>query len=352
MRKIIHCDADCFFAAVEMREDPSLRHRPMAVGGAADRRGVISTCNYEARRFGVKSAMASAYARRLCPDLVILPPRIELYRQVSRDMRAIFEAYTDRIEPLSLDEAFLDVSDSDQLNGSATLLAQAIRRDIARDLGITVSAGVAANKFLAKVASDWHKPNGLFVIAPQAVDEFVRQLPVERIPGVGRATAQRLQQLGVASCGDLQAIDLLELSERFGAQGVRLHALCRGRDERPVSVDRRRKSLSVEQTYPEDLPDIEACLNQLPALLQSLLRRLRRVDRDYRVVKAFVKLKFEDFSATTLERAGAQMTLRAYAELCREAYARRERPVRLLGLGVRFVDLRTDPLMRQLPLFE
>jgi len=352
MRKIIHCDADCFFAAVEMREDPSLRHRPMAVGGAADRRGVISTCNYEARRFGVKSAMASAYARRLCPDLLILPPRIELYRQVSRAMRGIFEAYTDRIEPLSLDEAFLDVTDSGQFNGSATLLAQAIRRDIANELGITVSAGVAANKFLAKVASDWRKPDGLFVIAPDAVDEFVRQLPVERIPGVGRATAGRLKQLGVASCGDLQAIELLELSERFGAQGVRLHALCRGQDERPVKTDQRRKSLSVEQTYSEDLPDIEACLNQLPALLQSLLRRLRRVEQDYRVVKAFVKLKFDDFSSTTLERAGTQMTLKAYSELCREAHARGDRPVRLLGLGVRFVDLRADPVMRQLTLFD
>ncbi|WP_347330825.1 DNA polymerase IV [Marinimicrobium locisalis] len=351
MRKIIHCDADCFFAAIEMRDDPALRNRPMAVGGASDRRGVISTCNYEARRYGVHSAMASAYAKRLCPDLLIVPHRMDAYRDASLVMRHIFYDFSERVEPLSLDEAFLDVTDSEHCQGSATRIAEAIRERVRESLGITISAGVAPNKFLAKVASDWRKPDGLFVITPAQVPDFVRGLPVKRVPGVGRATANRLAQLGVASCGDLQRYDVFELSERFGAFGVRLHHLSHGRDERAVTVSRRRKSLSVEHTFPQDLPDVERCLGQLPGLLQSLGRRLRRVEGEYRVVKAFVKLKFDDFTTTTLERAGAQVGLAGYSQLCREAFERGGRPVRLLGLGVRFVDLREDQAFYQLDLF-
>ncbi|WP_286805829.1 DNA polymerase IV [Marinimicrobium sp. UBA4209] len=351
MRKIIHCDADCFFAAIEMRDDPSLRHRPIAVGGSSDRRGVISTCNYEARRYGVRSAMASAYAKRLCPDLLIVPHRMDAYREASLQMRHVFYDFSERVEPLSLDEAYLDVTDSEHCQGSATRIAEAIRERVHDALGITISAGVAPNKFLAKVASDWRKPDGLYVVPPTQVDEFVRALPVERVPGVGRATAQKLSQMGVATCGDLQAFDVFELSERFGAFGVRLHHLCHGRDERAVTVSRRRKSLSVEHTFAQDLPDLEHCLGQLPGLLQSLALRLRRVDGDYRVVKRFVKLKFEDFTSTTLERAGTDVNQAAYRALCEEAFVRGDRPVRLLGVGVRFVDLREDQAFYQLDLF-
>lgn len=351
MRKIIHCDADCFFAAIEMRDDPSLRHRPIAVGGSSERRGVISTCNYEARRFGVRSAMASAYAKRLCPDLLIVPHRMDAYREASLQMRHVFYDFSDRVEPLSLDEAYLDVTDSEHCQGSATRIAEAIRQRVHEALGITVSAGVAPNKFLAKVASDWRKPDGLYVVTPDRVDDFVRALPVNRVPGVGRATAQRLAQMGVSTCGDLQRYDVFELSERFGAFGVRLHHLCHGRDERTVTVSRRRKSLSVEHTFAQDLPNVEHCLGQLPGLLQSLALRLRRVDGDYRVVKRFVKLKFDDFTTTTLERVGTEVSVRAFQALCEEAFARGARPVRLLGVGVRFVDLREDQAFYQLDLF-
>lgn len=351
MRKIIHCDADCFFAAIEMRDDPGLRNRPMAVGGSADRRGVISTCNYEARRYGVRSAMASAYAKRLCPDLIIVPGRMEAYREASLAMRHIFYDYSELVEPLSLDEAYIEVTGTEFCQGSATRIAEAIRTRVRDELGITVSAGVAANKFLAKVASDWRKPDGLFVVPPAASEEFVRHLPVTKVPGVGRATATRLSQMGVVRCGDLLQFDVFELSERFGAFGQRLHQLSRGQDDRPVSVSRRRKSLSVEHTYARDLPDVEGCLGQLPALLQSLVRRLRRLEDEYQVVKAFVKLKFDDFSSTTLERTGSQVRLEDYSELCREAFERGDRPVRLLGLGVRFVDLREDRAFYQLDLF-
>jgi len=193
MRKIIHIDADCFFAAVEMRENPRLSRRPIAVGGAPDKRGVIATCNYPARAFGVRSAMASAYAKKLCPQLLIIRPRFELYREVSQQMRQIFRHYSEQIEPLSLDEAYLDVSDSAHFSGSATRIAVDIRRQIQSQLGLSVSAGVAPNKLLAKIASDWRKPDGLFVIRPEQVLDFVGPLAVSRLYGVGKVTAGRLE---------------------------------------------------------------------------------------------------------------------------------------------------------------
>ena len=351
MRKIIHCDADCFFAAVEMRDDPSLGTRPIAVGGNSDQRGVISTCNYEARRFGVHSAMSSSMAKKLCPDLIILPHRMDAYREASVQMRHIFYSYTELVEPLSLDEAFLDVSGSEHFNGSATRIAEAIRQRVQDELRLTVSAGVAPNKFLAKIASDWNKPNGLYVIAPHAVDSFVLQLPVNKIFGVGKATAARLAEVDVKTCADLRRFSVFELKQRFGQLGIRLFELCRGIDDREVVASRRRKSLSVENTYPQDLPNLASCLNRLPELQQQLASRLRRLDEDYLVVKVFVKIKFADFTSTTIERSGAELRASVFQHLCTEAYARKESPVRLLGVGVRFVDLREDQPFYQLDLF-
>ena len=337
-RKIIHCDADCFYAALEMRDDPRLRGIPLAVGGSAERRGVISTCNYEARRFGLHSAMASAHAKRLCPQLVIVPPNFDCYRKAADQLRAIFHRYTDLVEPLSLDEAFLDVSQSEMCCGSATLMAKAIRQAVEKELGITISAGVSCNKFLAKVASDWQKPNGLTVVEPQQIDEFVRQLPVKRIFGVGKVTAQRLHQLGIKTCGQLQQFDKVELTQHFGSMGLRMYDLCRGEDNRAVQSEWRRKSLSVEHTYPLDLRDLNRCLAEIPALFQQLHTRIRRLDKAYRIIKGFVKVKFDNFSTTTLERMGSQALLDDYRVLCADAFERGKRPVRLLGLGVRLLD--------------
>lgn len=351
-RKIIHVDADCFFAAIEMRDNPDLRGRPMAVGGDPGKRGVISTCNYEARAFGVRSAMASALALRDCPSLLIVPHNMEKYREASQVMRNIFCDYTDLVEPLSLDEAFLDVSECNQHQGSATRMAEEIRARIARALEITVSAGVAPNKFLAKVASDWQKPDGLTVIAPEAVDDFVRQLPVERISGVGRVTAEKMHRLEIHTCGDLRRYSQFELSEAFGSFGPRLHELCRGVDDRPVRTSRRRKSLSVEHTFAHDLNSLEDCLAQVPELLAKLSKRLLGLDDDYLVVKAFVKVKFDDFTSTTLERAGMQADVQDYQQLLEEAFGRSDRPVRLLGLGVRFVDLKSGDDFTQMDFFQ
>ncbi|MEN0038160.1 MAG: DNA polymerase IV [Cellvibrio sp.] len=351
MRKIIHCDADCFFAAIEMRDDPSLVHRPIAVGGSSDRRGVISTCNYEARRYGVHSAMPSSTAKRLCPDLLILPTRMDAYREASAKMREIFYEYTELVEPLSLDEAFLDVSDAKVHRGSATLIAQEIRQRIKDEIGITVSAGIAPNKFLAKIASDWNKPNGQFVIPPEQVPAFVAQLPVKKIYGVGKAMANKLAEMNIFTCSDIQKFSIFDLTQRYGQMGSRLYHLSRGIDDRQVTADRRRKSLSVENTFAQDLPTLHHCLREIPALSQQLAIRLRRVDDDYKVVKLFVKLKFSDFSITTIERSATAVSLMELQSLCEEAYGRKNSPVRLVGVGIRFIDLRENNSFFQLELF-
>ena len=346
MRKIIHIDCDCFYAAIEMRDDPRLAGRPLAVGGAADRRGVIATCNYEARAWGVRSAMPTGQALKLCPDLLVVKPRMDAYKAASREIHAIFRDYTELIEPLSLDEAYLDVSDSP----SATRIAQEIRRRVSQQLHITVSAGVAPNKFLAKIASDWRKPNGLFVITPEQVEEFVAALPVSKLHGVGKVTADKLGRLGIATCLDLREWSKLALAREFGSFGERLWHLARGIDARPVQVDSRRQSVSVENTFDHDLPDLAACLQELPALLAQLDTRMARLDAGYRPDKPFVKVKFHDFSQTTLEQAGARRDLDSYRRLLSAAYARGNKPVRLLGVGVRLLDLRGGH--EQLELFD
>ena len=348
-RKIVHIDCDCFYAAVEMRDNPALADKPMAVGGAPERRGVIATCNYEARAWGVRSAMASAQALKLCPELLIVKPRFEVYRAVSQDIHCIFRDYTELIEPLSLDEAFLDVSQCSQFAGSATRIAQDIRRRVSSSVHITVSAGVAPNKFLAKIASDWRKPDGLFVITPDQVEDFVADLPVSKLHGVGKVTANKLSRLGVSNCRDLRDWTKLRLLREFGSFGERLWNLARGIDEREVQTDSRRQSLSVENTYDQDLPDLAACLAQLPSLLQELSRRLAKLDSSYRAGKPFVKVKFHDFSQTTLEQAGAAKDEQSYRNLLSSAHARGNMPVRLLGVGVRLIDLRAH--QQQLELF-
>ncbi|MCL4170325.1 UNVERIFIED_CONTAM: hypothetical protein GTU68_032954 [Idotea baltica] len=329
---------DCFYAAVEVRENPSLRGKPIAVGGSGVRRGVIATCSYEARQFGVHSAMPTSRALQLCPQLILLPVQMSLYKETSARIQALFYQYTDLVEPLSLDEAFLDVSDSEHCRGSATLMAKEIRHRIFSTEKITASAGVAPNKFLAKVASDWNKPNGQWVIKPDDIDEFVCQLPVTKIFGVGKVTAQRLADLGIATCADLQRFPSEQLSEYFGVFGTRLYELARGVDERPVSTNRIPKSLSVEETYTYDLPDLTRCLQEVPALFQSFIQRLERTQKrmNLRPRTLFVKLRFDDFETTTIQMAGTVPTEDGFKHLCEQAWQRGERPVRLIGLGVQF----------------
>lgn len=338
-RKIIHCDCDCFYASIEMRDNPALRGKPIAVGGSPERRGVVATCNYEAREFGIHSAMASATARRLCPDLIIIRTDMDKYRLASSQIHEIFQRYTDLIEPLSLDEAFLDVSDCDEFRGSATRIAEAIRNEVREVVGITISAGIAPNKFLAKIASDWNKPDGQFAVLPNDVDDFVAKLAVKKLHGVGKVTAAKMHRLNLRTCKDLQNFGADALTEHFGSFGERLFELSRGIDNRPVSTDRIRKSVSVENTFDTDLPDLDSSLEAMLGLLPKLELRLKRLDNHYAIKKQFVKLKFHDFVTTTVEMLSEDTNPENYRTLCEQGFARGERAVRLIGVGVRVEPL-------------
>lgn len=340
--KIIHIDMDCFYAAIEMRDDPSLRAVPIAVGGAADRRGVICTSNYLAREYGVRSAMSTSSAFRLCPHLKIIQPNLDKYREISAAIKQIFHKFTHLVEPLSLDEAYLDVTNTSLFNGSATLIAQEIRRQIENEQYITASAGIAPNKFLAKIASDWNKPNGQYVIPPKDVKDFVEQLNVTKIFGVGKVTAHKMAQLGITTCADLQKYSSIKLQEHFGKFGERLFQLCRGIDKRPVQPNRIRKSLSVEHTYPNDLPDLDHCQAKLQPLINELTKRLKNHQKNP-IHKVFVKIKFDNFQQTTVECTTPEPKLNYFRNLLHEGFMRQNRPVRLLGVGVGFEQTSDNP---------
>lgn len=342
---------DCFFAAIELLERPELVDSPVAIGASPDQRGVVATCNYPARKFGIHSAMAMSRALLLCPHLIVLPVDMGRYRVTSERIKKIFNQYTDLVEPLSLDEAFLDVSESRQFQGSATLLAKEIRKQIFDQEGLTASAGIAPNKFLAKVASDWNKPNGQMVIPPGEVEAFVYRLPVKKIPGVGRVTAAKMRRLAIQTCGDLQRLTEEELSRLFGRFGERLFQLCRGIDHRPVKTTQVRKSLSVERTFARDLHTREQNLAAISPLFDRLTERLGglRKSSDRPCKTLFVKVKFANFRQTTLQRTAAKPDLDLYQQLCAEAMLREARPIRLLGLGVHFGERTTEPPKREEP---
>lgn len=291
LRKIIHIDMDAFYASVAQRDDPALRGRPVIVAWRSPR-SVVCAASYEARRYGVRSAIPASRAARLCPDGVFVAPDFARYRAVSAQVRDIFRRYTDLIEPLSLDEAYLDVTRNKPGLRTATAVARAIRAEIFAETALTASAGVAPNKYLAKIASDWRKPDGLFVIQPAEVEAFVAALPVSRLPGVGRATEEQLAALGVRTVAALRGIERAALVARFGRYGQRLHELARGHDDRPVVADRPVQSISAEQTFEHDLPAalVEAAL---PALAGQVWRAAARADRVGRTV--VLKLKTADF---------------------------------------------------------
>ncbi|MCU4674505.1 DNA polymerase IV [Catenovulum sp. 2E275] len=338
-RKIIHVDMDCFFAAVEMRENPKLKHLPLAVGGSSDRRGVISTCNYIARKYGIHSAMATARAFKLCPDLVLVSGNMALYKSISNQIKDIFLRYSEIIEPLSLDEAFIDVSNSPFYQGSATLIAQAIRRDIVNETGLTASAGVAPNKFLAKIASEENKPDGLFVITPQEVSRFIDKLDLKKIPGVGKATLEKLHKFGLYTAKDVRAYDKVILEQHFGKFAANLVERCFGIDDRAVKTERIRKSIGVEHTFASDLTLLTQAESYLPKLYQELNFRLNKAKKLGQVNKLGIKLKFDDFQQTTLEsrlyKAERGFKLESFKTLLNQAWQRRQgRNIRLIGLNV------------------
>jgi DNA polymerase-4 len=350
-KKIIHIDMDCFFAAVEMRDNPELKRRAIAVGGSERQRGVISTCNYEARKFGVRSAMATATAKKLCPNLVLVPGRMEVYKQVSQQIRAIFERYTSLIEPLSLDEAFLDVTDSPHCHGSATLIAQAIRNDIATELQLTASAGIAPIKFLAKVASDINKPDGQCVITPNQVQAFIDPLPLEKIPGVGKVALAKLHAAGLYTCLDIRRNNYRELLRQFGRLGGSLWKKSHGIDEREVIPHRERKSVGVETTLTENITTYDQCWALIEhTLYPNLIRRFAAYKDSRTIQKIGMKVKFADFKQTTIEQTHTVLELDFFRHLLVDVIERQHgREIRLLGLSI---GLEPEIKNKQLRMFE
>ena len=295
MRKIIHVDMDAFYASVEQRDDPQLRGKPVIVAWRG-KRSVVCAASYEARSFGVRSAMPAVRAERLCPEAIFVPPDFTRYRAVSRQVREIFKRHTDLIEPLALDEAYLDVTENKTGLPTATLVARTIREQIRQELKLTASAGVAPNKFLAKLGSDWRKPDGLFVIQPDDIDGFLLPMPVERLPGVGKVTGEKLEKLGVKTVGDLRCVDLPALEDRFGRYGRRLYELARGIDDSEVVPDRPTRSISVEDTFEQDvlLAETELMIRRLAGNLWSASRKEPRTART-----VVLKLKTSDFRILT-----------------------------------------------------
>jgi DNA polymerase IV len=335
-RKIIHVDMDAFYASVEQRDEPQLRGQPVVVAWRG-KRSVVCAASYEARKFGVRSAMPAAHAERLCPHAVFIPPDFPRYRAVSRSVREIFLRHTDLVEPLSLDEAYLDVTENKTGLPSATHVARTIREQIRHELQLTASAGIAANKFLAKIASDWRKPDGLFVIKPDEAIDFLTPLAVDRLPGVGKVTARRLADLGVRTVGEIRSFELGVLQQRFGRYGIRLYELARGIDNNSVEPNRPTQSISAEDTFESDvlLEETDAVIRQLAEKVWLASRKEPRIART-----VVLKLKTAEFSILTRSHTPASPPA-SCEELTSIALALREKVIvnpgqkfRLTGVGL------------------
>jgi len=336
-RKIIHIDMDAFFASVEQRDHPEYKGMPVIVGGLPDKRGVVAACSYEARQFGIHSAMPSSTAYRLCPRAIFLRPRIDIYREVSIIIQTIFKRYTDLVEPLSLDEAYLDVTECGEFQGSATLIARSIKKTIKEETELTASAGISYNKFLAKIASDMDKPDGLYLITPEQGEKFVEQLEVRKFHGVGKATEAKMKALGISTGADLRQWQENNLIKEFGKAGRYYFQIARGIDHRPVRNNRIRKSIGSETTFQEDLSDIDVMLSKLRGLAEKVFSKLCEKELSARTVT--LKVKYNNFELVTrsitrensLKNADDMMCI--LSELIQKTEAG-GRKVRLLGVSV------------------
>lgn len=335
VRKIIHIDQDCFYAAVEMRDRGIGRNTPVAVGGTDRNRGVLCTCNYKARSFGCHSAMPTFQATKICPDLVLLPVNFELYKAESQKIRKIFAEYTNLIEPLSLDEASLDVSDHPL---PASRIAEEIRFKIRNQLRLPSSAGIAPNKMLAKIASDWNKPNGQFEIAPHEIKEFMQDLPVRKLPGVGPKMAESLKEWCIETCGQLQEKSRYELVSRFRKFGEDLYLRARGIDDRPVTPNRIRKTISTETTFRHKVTTIAEAHNFLTTLFDELQTDYNEQFQQRPIAGVFMKIKTDLFQVHTINCATATLRLSEFTQLLAKIWERKpaENSIRLLGIGIRF----------------
>ena len=353
MRKIIHIDMDAFFASVEQLDNPELRGKPVAVGGSSER-SVVAAASYEARKFGVRSAMSSVIAKRLCPDLIFVKHNFSRYTEVSSNIHEIFREYTDLVEPLSIDEAFLDVTKDKKNIGSATVIAGKIRSEIKAITGLTASAGISVNKFLAKIASDINKPDGMFLIRPEEAEKFIEELPVEKFYGIGKVTGQKMHKLGIHKGSDLKKWDLVALVRNFGKPGVFFYDIVRGIDERPVEPDQERKSIGTELTYEKDLTTRFEIIAELYKLEKELMERLEHSETTGRTIT--LKVKFSDFRQITRSKT-VQNYIRDFDTLHKEVSGIRKSlklegsRIRLLGLSISNMETE-DCEDRQLYLFD
>ena len=352
-RKIIHVDMDAFYASVEQRDNPELRGKPVAVGGGS-KRGVVAAASYEARRFGVRSAMPSVTAQKRCPQLIFVKPRFEVYREISNIIRAIFRRHTDLIEPLALDEAYLDVSEDKQGIGSGTLIAEQIRADILAETGLTASAGVSYNKLLAKLACEERKPNGLFVIRPEQGSDYIAGCDVAKIHGVGPRTAERMHELGIYTGADLRQSTLEELQRRFGKSASYFYNAARGIDNRPVRVNRIRKSVGAERTFSDDIRTEDELATAIERVADEVFARSDRIHLRGKTVT--LKIKYQDFELHTRQvsfaepiESAVELKLAALSQM--QKFLPLERGVRLVGVSLsNLVDDDQSGFDRQLSL--
>jgi DNA polymerase-4 len=360
-RKIIHIDMDAFYASIEQRDHPEYRGKPIVVGGSPEGRGgVVATASYEARKFGIRSAMPSKRARQLCETVIFVRPRFDVYKDVSQKIREIFRRYTDIIEPLSLDEAYLDVTHDKQGIGSAIDIAKLIRQAIRDELQLTASAGVSINKFVAKIASDMNKPDGLTFIGPSRIEKFMEDLPVEKFFGVGRVTAEKMRNMGLHKGADLKQLSEAELVKRFGKPGKFFYKIVRGIDDRAVQPDRETKSVGAEDTFPYDLEDVGEMVEELDKIAAILEGRLKRHGLKGRTIT--LKIKYHDFKQVTRSQSLTQgvddkATVLDIAQQLLRATDLEEKKIRLLGISLsNFGEpgerSRRDEGNEQLPLFQ
>jgi DNA polymerase IV len=336
-RKIIHIDMDMFFVAIEIRDRPELKNLPVAVGGSRDRRGVISTANYIARKFGVKSAVSTSKALKLCPDLIVLPTDIKKYQMISKQIFQIFRRYTDQIEGVSFDEAFLDVSESLWFEGSATRLAEKIRNDILKELNLTASAGVSSNKLLAKLASEKAKPDGIFVIPPTKISAFIREVSVAKIWGIGKVMTSKMNSLGIYKCEDIQRLGKVEMARHFGRSGEQWYQFSLGIDERPLKTNFKRKSLSVERTFASDLSEMVKIEKEFSLLVDEFFLRWTNFTHTHPEVKMIgfnCKIRLDNFKSHSFEKRGHTINRDLFLSSIFQLISIHNRPIRLLGIGV------------------
>lgn len=334
MKKIIHIDMDYFYAQVEILEKPELRDRPVAIGGMNGNRGVLCTSNYIARNYGVRSAMATSIALKKCPDLILIPPNFKKYKEISEIIFSIFKKYSDKIERLSLDEAYIDVSDCQKFENDAIKIAKAIKEEIFEKTKLTASAGVSYNKLLAKIGSDLYKPNGLAVLRPENIEKKIAHFSVKKIWGVGKVTFDKMNRLGIHTFGDLQKLSKLNLINSFGDFGANLYNYCRGVDSREVNPHRVRKSLSVEHTFSEDKNDLEDLIFSISACFNELEERLKK-NKKFAIKNIIIKIKYFNFEQTTNE-SQIEFNLDNYIKLFKQRYKDNSTKIRLIGLGVKF----------------